>query len=296
MRSRTWLSASILSVLMCLVGCTAFQAAETAGEPQVAGSGDVAVPRATEAPTEPGAERQIARTGSLSLRCDDITVAAEQLRRLAGSLGGYVASESVNGRSSSQMSRIVFSVPAASMEKFITEAVTFGELLNRSTTAKDVTEQVADVDARIRTLRESIGRIRVLMGRAGSISDIARVEEELTRRQSDLESMLAQQTFLRNQVERAPVTVTLVRPGQVEQDNPFLTGLTRGWRALQESIALLLTMFGGVLPFALVAALIVWPLISRHRRQTTAARATSAAGSDDGAEAPEQRGEPEAGD
>jgi len=290
MRSRIWLSASILSVLIGLFGCTAFQAAEPGGEPQVAGSGDVAVPRATEGPTGPGAERQIARTGALTLRCDDITVAADQLRRLAGSLGGYVASESVNGKSSGELSRIVFSVPATSMDRFMAEAVASGELLNRSVTAKDVTEQVADVDARIRTLRESIARIRVLMARTGSISDIARVEEELTRRQSDLESMLAQQNVLRSQVDRAPVTVTLIRPGQVEPDNPFLTGLTRGWSALQHSIALLLTMVGGVLPFALIAGLIAWPLIHRHRRRAAAATA-SAAKSDDAGEPTERNGE-----
>ncbi len=172
-------------------------------------------------------------------------------------------------------SRIVFSVPAASMERFMAEAAKLGELVTRSVTARDVTEQVVDVEARIRTLRDSISRVRALMDKAGSITEIARVEEELTNRQSELESLLARQKALKNQVERAPVTVTLLRPGQADPQNPFLTGLIRGWEALQNSIAVLLTVLGGVLPFALIGAAIAWPLLRRYRRRT--ATPTSAA-------------------
>ena len=157
-------------------------------------------------------------------------------------------------------------------------AAKVGELVTRELTAKDVTATVADVDARVRTLRESIERVRALMNKAGSIADVARVESELTSRQSELESMLASQKALQKQVERAPITVTLVRPAdQVVPTNPFVTGLTNGWAALQNSIAVLLTVLGAVLPFALIAGAIGWPLIHRRRKAgTTAAQAKSA--------------------
>jgi uncharacterized protein DUF4349 len=283
-RFRLWLPAVLLSGVVGLVGCTQFQssvgsAPADGGAPEVGRAGDGAVPAATAAPDAgPTAERQIVRTGALSLRCDDLTVAADRLRVVAESMDGFVSSESirVTGDSAEATSRIVVSVPAASMERFMAEAAKLGELVTRSVTARDVTEQVVDVEARIRTLRDSISRVRALMDKAGSITEIARVEEELTNRQSELESLLARQKALKNQVERAPVTVTLLRPGQADPQNPFLTGLIRGWEALQNSIAVLLTVLGGVLPFALIGAAIAWPLLRRYRRRT--ATPTSAAG------------------
>lgn len=263
-----------LVLLAGLVGCTqlAADSGRSGSTSEVAPAGDGAAPRATTAPSTeptPSADRKIARTGALTLRGDDPAGLAERLRQLAERLGGFVASEQVRTGADCS-SRIVFSIPAGSMDAFMAEAAGYAELVTRSVTATDVTDRVVDVEARIRTLRESIERIRKLMDRAGSIADIARVESELTSRQAELESLLAQQKALANSVERAPVTVTLVRPGQSNPGNPFVIGLTRAWEALQQSITVLLTLAGGLLPFAVVLGLIGWPVVRRFRTRRAA--------------------------
>ena len=271
---RRWVAA--VSLVLALAGCTA-GASSTAG---VAPAQDSrALPQETSAPEEggPAAERQVVRTGSLTVRTADVQQAAAQLRALAEGNNGFVSAEQLSlGDGTSGTVRIVLSVPSDALARVMDEAAKVGELVTRSVTAKDVTSQVADVDARIRTLRESIERIRALMKKAGSIADIAQVEGELTRRQSDLESLLATQTALKNQVERAPITVMLIKPGQVDPQNPFMTGLVRGWEALQNSIAMLLTVTGGLLPFALIGAAIAWPLVRRHRSRAARAEARAA--------------------
>ena len=271
-RLRKSLVTGLVLLLAGLVGCSQF-AASSGSAPEMGRVGDGAVPQATTVPTgaEPdtGGDRSIVRTGALTLRGDDVTALADRLRQLAERLGGFVASEHVRttADSGASSSKIVFSVPADSMDAFMAEAGTYAELVTRSVTATDVTAQVVDVEARIRTLRESIERIRKLMDKAGSISDIARVEAELTNRQAELESLLAQQKALTNAVDRAPITVSLVRPGQVTSDNPLLTGLARSWDALQQSIVVLLTLIGGLLPFLLVFGLILWPFFNRLRKR-----------------------------
>lgn len=273
--SRRWVAA--LSLVLALAGCTAASGGGTAGIQPASDSREL--PQATAAPEEGGpvAERQVVRTGSLTVRTADVQQAAAQLRALAEANNGFVSSEQLSlGDGTSGTVRIVLSVPSDSLARVMDEAAKVGELVTRSVTAKDVTEQVADVDARIRTLRESIERIRALMKKAGSIADIAQVEGELTRRQSDLESLLATQKALKNQVERAPITIMLIKPGQVDPQNPFMTGLVRGWEALQNSIAVLLTMIGGLLPFALVAGAIAWPLVRRFRNRDARAEKQAA--------------------
>lgn len=287
-RVKLWVPTLALAALTGLAGCQAAAVSESSPADASGGTTGMRAPQATQAPTaEPSGERQIARTGALTLRCEDVTVTADRLRELAESLGGFVSTESVwtsERVTPSGTSRIVFSVPANSMDRFMAEAAKAGELVTRSTTAKDVTEQVVDVEARIKTLRESIERIRALMNKAGSIADIAKVESELTRRQSELEALLATQKALQSQVERSTVSVTLLRQGQSDTDpNPLWQGLVRGWEALLNSIAALLMTIGAVLPFAAIGVLAGWPLV-RFLRKRRAARAAAASAEQAGTE------------
>ena len=219
-------------------------------------------------------DRQIARNGSLTVAVKDVILAAGQLTDLATAVGGLVTSESLrtDATETDQVSRIVLSVPASKLDQFMNDAAKVGELKLRSTNAADVTMQLVDVESRIRTLRESIARIRLLMDRTGSIAAIAQVEAELTSRQTELESMLAQQAALKDQVAMAPVAVTLIAPGQTApSSNPFLNGLSDGWTALLKSLNVLLVAAGALLPFAVLAALVIWPL-TIWRRRTRASR------------------------
>ena len=51
----------------------------------------------------------------------------------------------------------------------------------------------------------------------------------------------------------------------------FLAGLQQGWAAFAASVTVLLTALGGVLPFAVVAALVVLPVLAWRRRSRRAA-------------------------
>lgn len=273
-RTRTWLSAALLSLLVSLVGCTAGVKGLDGSAPA---GGSRPVPESTEAPTErsaPAPDRQVTRTGTLTVRTADITGVADKLKGLALSLGGFVSTEQLTTNTRSGTSyRTTFSVPADAMDRFMTEAAATGELVSRNVTAQDVTDQVVDVEARIRTLRDSIARIRSLMAKAGTVAEIARVEQELTNRQSELEALLARQKSLANRVERAPVTVTLLSPGQSESTNPFIQGLTGGWQALQNSIAVLLVSLGAILPFLVVGAALAYLVVRVVRSRRTASGA-----------------------
>lgn len=265
--SKRWLAALVL--IVTLTGCTAVGYTSSGAAPAQQSQ---ALPQDTRAPEEggPTPARQVVRTGSLTIRTADVEKAAADLRALATANGGFVTSEqiSVTDGDGAASSRVVISVPSDSLTSAMDQAAKVGQLVRRGVTAKDVTEQVVDVQARIATLRESIERIRLLMNKAGSIADVAKVESELTQRQSELEALLATRNALANQVEMAPITVTLIRPGEVDSQNPLWTGLTGGWAALQNSISALLTVIGGLLPFAAVAGLIAWPIVRRFRKQT----------------------------
>ena len=137
-----------------------------------------------------------------------------------------------------------------------------GTQLSLSQQAQDVTQQVADVSSRVTSDEAAIAQLRALLAHAGSVGELLSVQDQINNEETDLESMLAQQTALSHETSYATVTLTLVGPKAVvkarpKQAPPGLNGgLSRGWHAFRVTISWLLTVLGAVAPFAAVVALI----------------------------------------
>lgn len=220
---------------------------------------------------EASKERQVTRQASVVLRVADTKEAAASIRTLATQTGGWVTWEEMYDASSTSTpySMITVQVPSSKLEQTLDALAGLGTVESRTISSADVTAEVVDVESRIKTMRESIARLNALMEKATKISDIAAIEGELAQRQAELESLLAQQKWLTSQVEMAPIQVTLVTKGaEYRQPNPFVEGFRQGWAAFIESIRVLIVFVAALLPFGIVAAAIVIPIlrIRRHRK------------------------------
>ena len=229
--------------------------------------------------------QQIIRSATMTVVVPDVSQAATRLRAIASAHGGVVTTENVvsgGEKSYYATSTIVISVPADQLDLALTDIAAVGEVTLRTIESTDVTAKVADVASRITTMRASIARMQELLTRAGSVAEIAQVENELTTRESDLESLLAQQKALAQRVAQSPVTVTLTRVAVVEPapvpESGFVAGLKAGWHALKVFGVALLTVVGALLPFLVAIALIGAPVVWLVRRRS-AARAKAAASS-----------------
>lgn len=157
-------------------------------------------------------------------------------RAAVESAGGLVASESTERLDAThEESHIVLRVPQAEYDAVLQELAGGGKLLSRTTTAKDVTDQVVDVESRIATQRASVTRVRKLMDRADKLADVVTLEGELSNRQAELESLLAQQGSLKDRTTLATITLSLSEPespSNSKDDDPgFLDALGGGWHA-----------------------------------------------------------------
>jgi len=219
--------------------------------------------------------QQIIRSATMTVVVPDENQAATRLRAIASAHGGVVTTENVvsgGDKSYYATSTIVISVPADQLDLALTDIAAVGEVTLRTIESTDVTAKVADVDSRVKTMRESIARMQDLLTRAGSVTEIAQVENELTTRESDLESLLAQQKALAQRVAQSPITVTLTRVAVVEPtpvpESGFVAGLKAGWHALKVFGVALLTVVGALLPFLVVIALIGAPVVWVVRRRS----------------------------
>ncbi|MCH0538979.1 DUF4349 domain-containing protein [Streptomyces sp. MUM 203J] len=228
-------------------------------------------------------QQHVIRTAELHVEVKDADRALARARTVTENAGGHVANESTTRRGERGLSsRIVLRVPQQEYEAVLEELSGAGKLRSRKADAKDVTDQVVDVQSRIATQRASVARVRELMDKAERLSDVVTLEGELSRRQSDLEALLAQQASLKDRTSMATVTLELTEPDPAEKDTDedgapgVLDALRGGWGALVAAGTWLVIVLAALAPWlaVLAAGYAVWRLVVRplRRRGRVAAR------------------------
>jgi hypothetical protein len=251
---------------------------------QADGTGAGKVPAAPKAggtaADQPTVTRAIIKTGSLTIETADVDAQRQKAIGVVTALNGQVASEDSGSDTDGRITRanLVVKVPTASYEVAIQRLSGLGKRTAIHQESTDATEAVVDVESRISSQRASLERMRTLLTKATTIGEIVSVETELTRRESDLEALLAKQKALAGQTELATLNLVLAEPGKAPEvkkdDTGFLAGLKSGWSAFVGAITVLLTALGALLPFLILFALIGIPLWRyRHRFRKTPAPA-----------------------
>ncbi|WP_405061272.1 DUF4349 domain-containing protein [Kribbella sp. NBC_01505] len=252
-------------------GDTAQQPESAVGNSGGKAVGGQAQPKAPVA-DQPTVTRAIIRTGSLTVEADDVNKRRQEAITVITGLKGQIASENTGDDPSGRVStaNLVLKVPSTSYDTAVERLSGLGKRLQIHQESTDVTEQVVDVDSRIRTQRASLDRMRALLAKANTIGEIVSVESELTRREADLEALLAKQKNLALQTELATLNLTLTSkdtpPVVTNPDRGFLGGLKGGWHAFTATFSALATALGAVLPFAILLALIGVPILWFRRR------------------------------
>lgn len=222
-------------------------------------------------------ERQLVRTATVDLTSPDVLKAVIEVKNKAQAVGGFAGQEN----STKNFGSVTVRVPSNELDNVVRDLERVGNVTRSEVRSEDVTDQLVDVEARIATQKASVDRLRVLFERAGSTAEIAQIEGELTKRQSELESLQRRNESLKGKVALATLTVqvstTPIAP-PAEQRAGFGGAFVAGWDTLVTVLGWVLVAVGAVLPFALVlgvpAAVVIY-LLRRRRRVTQESEATS---------------------
>ncbi|XKK62510.1 DUF4349 domain-containing protein [Streptomyces sp. ARC32] len=286
------LAGLLLVTALALTGCSASDAGSDAGgkaaapqrgsqaegsqaDGKAGAAGEAGSDRAGEsAPTEV-APAHLIRTVSLSVQVKDTSKALDAARTATENAGGYVGDENTTRDAEGhERTEVTLRVPVERYEDVLDELEGAGKLLRREAKAEDVTDQVVDVDSRVKSQRASVARVRELMDRATELDDVVTLEGELSTRQAELEALLARQASLKDRTSLATITLSLsetpvkhVEKKEEDEDPGFLDALAGGWDAFVTMLRWLAVVLGAVLPFAMVAALLalLWLRVVRPR-------------------------------
>lgn len=214
--------------------------------------------------TLPEDGRKISLTAWLSLEALDFDATCDALQREAIALGGYIAGTDVyNGNEGgSRYASFTIKVPSDKYGAFLDSAAQAGNLLSRSETSEDLTEQYVDVDARLKSLRTQEERLLEMMGEAQQLSDLILIQEQLSNVQYEIESYTTQQRYLDNRIDYSTVYASVQEVARItEVQDSYWSRITaafgEGWRAAGQALQQLGIWLVRLLPLILLAAVVL---------------------------------------
>jgi hypothetical protein len=255
--------------------------AETAGD---AGGGTDVNTVATVDPDVATDDRDIIYTATLSVAVDDVRAAAVQARSVATAAGGRLHDERSSGSDGSAAATLVLKVPPDRFDAVLDDLAALGDERDRTVQADDVTAEVVDLEARIKSASASVDRTRALLAQATTVGEIVVVESELAKREAALEQLQGQLRVLEGSVAMATITVDFREHDDVpaEDDSDGLPGpldaLKGGGRSVLAVGSVILLVLAVALPWLPVAAAglgIAW-FVRRRRAAATAAPTATA--------------------
>jgi len=245
------------------------EAAGEAAEPLAAEIGDLDQAQAA------ASDRKIIYDADVSLVVTDFPRAESEVPRLAKEHGGYLADVSIDRTAGAPPTgRWQVRIPVERFEPFLDALSNLGIPENRRQTAKDVTEEYIDLEARIANKKRLEERILQLLDASeGAIKDVIEVERELARVRSEIEQMEGRLRYLTNRIALTTVTITVrEQRDYVPPEAPtFVARIKQAWgnslvslRRFGENVSVAIV---AAFPWLLVLSVVFGPLIWCIRRR-----------------------------
>lgn len=240
--------------------------------------------------------RDVIREVGITMQTPDVGRTADDVRRLTSANGGAVfRSDLTIGDVQEDGSvpgggTIVIRIPPTDLPNLIDDLDGLGIVSQITQDAEDVTDQLVDLEIRIRQARAGIASIETLLANAVELDDLFSIENELNRRQVDLERLLAAQRSTEDRVSLATLTVRIdhrpldAEPTEVEPvaDEGIADAFADGWSAFVGvlfAIGFVLAVSAPFLGLAAVVALGTWLVGRRLRRDRRATGPAASTGS-----------------
>jgi predicted phage tail protein len=218
----------------------------------------------------------IARSVSLSIVVKDFAASRSSLDGMLARHHGYSAQLNVSTpENAARGLQASLRIPAPELASAVADLKTLGRVENESQSGEEVTQEHADLVARLKNSRETEQRLRtILQQRTGKVVEVLQVEQEIARVRGDIERMEAEQKALEHRVDFATVDLQLTEEYKAQLNPPAASVSTRihnafvaGYRDAAEMVLGIVLFFAESGPTLLIwLVIIVLPVIFVWRR------------------------------
>ncbi len=214
MKTIHWLPLAALALV--LVGCGSQGYESAAGEKEYEDAAAQA-PANTNTPlTEmsttsmAASKRQVIRNGEIGLRVESVEKTEKLINQMVTKGGGYVentASSDLGG--SNPTIDLTIRVPSTGFEGSMDTLAGLGLVTSKTVNAKDVTSEIVDLGARIKTLAAKEETFREMLRSSRNLNDVMTLQDRLTEVRTEIERMDAQRKSLSELASLSTIKVHL---------------------------------------------------------------------------------------
>ncbi len=186
----------------------------------------------------PKVEQKLIYTAYLEMESTAFDETAEALAALTRVCGGYFSSSNVrNYNSGYRSASYTIRVPAAQYEDFLAQAGELCHVLQRNSTAEDVSEEYYDIAGRLKTQQTKLARLQELLKQAQNMEDLITIETAISDTETQIEYLSGTLQHYDALVDYATVNIQLrevYRLSNTEEPvkgfgSRFITALRSGW-------------------------------------------------------------------
>ena len=209
-----------LTALSMLVAIALVSCASSLNQPsssKVAAPADLAtMPEQAQAPNAPAkavvSRPQLIKSAEISLQVKSIEESSKAISNLVKQQQGDILELQDFRFGNSDIAQSVslkIRIPQERLDLIIEAIAQLGIVKGRSLKAEDVSNQLVDLQARLKNLRQTEVQLQEILKQTGSVGDVLKVTQELSRVREAIEQIDAQLTNLKNQVAYSTVRVNL---------------------------------------------------------------------------------------
>lgn len=218
-------------------------------------------------------QRLITRSGDVTLRVKNISESAAKVERIAQRFGGFVESSNVSSDPKNPTAYFTIRVSSKQWVQANEALKGMGILISESANGSDVTAEVYDLEARVKTLKAEEDSLRTLLSRATKIGDILQIKDRLAEVRMEIESMAGQAKNLRNMAALSTITVNLTQEPKIDNEtnpDPWMgDAWTAAVNAFQSAFKTVVGFCAYVIvfaPFWLPVLVISWIMVRRANK------------------------------
>ncbi len=216
-------------------------------------------------------DQKVIKDGWVRLQARDARVASEEITAIASRYHGRIQSLSLtsggmrDGREQFSAT-IVLRIPSHSFEAVMQEIESVGTLTQREVKSRDVTAEYTDLHAEKQALENQVGRLTEILGKAGTVEEILKVQSAIDTAQLNLDRVTGRLKLLESQIDEATITVS-VREGEpigIDSGFSISTMVNTGIAAFLFMIGIIIVAVFALLPLLVIGG-VAWYIVKRRK-------------------------------